>query len=650
MTLPLFYQSPLGQQQTGNSFYFAWVNSNETTFNESSHAVWDEDVFSFDVEHSEGEFPALNLTIRNPKVGLLAPGRKVWGWLSQRIEGNSPEITPLFFGRLVGIPDNVFAELVTLKFIAKPSDYNTQKNTLANSLRVFPYYDPIFIDESYRDDPDTVLEGYSRFWHIDRTTHVVTTSDIITGEDGTIQFTENDILYGTVELSIGEVPLRQVKVIAEVNWVQRYTGIITLNPGAFNTLAGQVLVDGWPSVGTDLGSGWKVASASINDYFAARDIEMNSGSFSWQNSEDEHQNGDTLSLNISWSYPQSVIKRDAFQIGNEVQYKPDKSIILKEEIVDSFTQSGLVAAFSEPPRTMPEILRISYRWTVFYFLNTSLSVQYNAARNRKEVVTFTLNADFQPILTDVSDDQNFEEISVNGADVDTNVEGSMPIGYVHRRAYFPIPRGLNSIEYLIAIARAKLLSRSRVVEISFECNYYKAVELSCRNNVLVLDDRLPGGQALGKVTSYGFGVDGSSGRLKGQATIMCAVGYGNAISTSTGDPLYVETGYVEIGYQQYENVIVALAAGDTAYAPPIEVANDDGLTFPLTRAQAVVSEEKVINDTVEPTEGDEAPSKVSGTFYRVTLRPVTNGPFENEYAIIVSDLVMPKQIDLEAAA
>lgn len=633
-----------------NQFYFAWVNSNETTFNESSHAVWDEDVFSFELEHSEGDFPTLSLVIKNPKIGLLSAGRHVWAWLSQRIVDNSPEVTPLFFGRLVGIPDNIFAELVTLKFIAKPSDYNTQKDALAVSLRVFPYYDPIFIDDGYRNDADTVLEGYSKLWHIDRITHVVSTSDIIAGEDGTIEFTENDIIYGSMGLSIGEVPLSQVKVTAEVNWVQRYSGIIALRPGSYETAAGQIFMNNWPAPGTDIGSGWTVASSSIQDTMGVDKIEMLSTTFSWTSDADKHTNGDTIAINSSYSRPSLFSNYDtAF---DQSDLKDD--VRLAEHIIDYEFNTGLVSPHSDPPKCLPSNLRISYVWHANYFITATLSVKYDAARDRKEVVTFTLSADFQPILTDTSDDQNFEEINISGADVDTDVEGSIPIVYSHSRAYFPTARGLNSIEYLISIARARLLSRSRVVEISFECDYYKVVPMSCRNNVLVYDNRLPGGQALGKVISYSLSVDGQTGRFKGDVTLMCAIGYGNAISTSTGDPTYVNIGYVNVGYQQYENNIVALAAGDVGYSPPVEVANDDGLTFPLTYAQAVVSEERVIGDVIGYEGGTgtdpKKPTTVAGTYYRVTLKPVTNGPFANEYALTVSDLVMPKQIDLEAAA
>src|SRR5215831_8205926 len=148
-------------------FYWAWCDSSETTYS-LSHARYDENVFSFTITGSEGECAQLSLTIKNPKIGLLSAGRKVWGWLSYDL-GIGPQ--PLFFGRLLGIPDmqgsvSGFAELLTLTFVAKPIDFAAQRRALAESLAVLPFYDPLFIDEKLRieagthtGDVDTALEA-----------------------------------------------------------------------------------------------------------------------------------------------------------------------------------------------------------------------------------------------------------------------------------------------------------------------------------------------------------------------------------------------------------------------------------------------------------------------------------------------------------
>ena len=62
-------------------FHFAWVDASEAAFG-PEHLIEDEKVLSIAIEHSEGDFPSLSIVIRNPRIGLLAPARKTWAWLS----------------------------------------------------------------------------------------------------------------------------------------------------------------------------------------------------------------------------------------------------------------------------------------------------------------------------------------------------------------------------------------------------------------------------------------------------------------------------------------------------------------------------------------------------------------------------------------
>ena len=55
------------------AFSFAWVDEGEPFV-----ASNDEDVFAFDLSHLEGEFATLTVELKNPRVGLLASGRKRW--------------------------------------------------------------------------------------------------------------------------------------------------------------------------------------------------------------------------------------------------------------------------------------------------------------------------------------------------------------------------------------------------------------------------------------------------------------------------------------------------------------------------------------------------------------------------------------------
>src|SRR5882672_12560400 len=79
----------------------------------------DEEVLSVDIDHSEGNCATLSIELRNPQVGLLAPGRDAWCWLSWQADA-AAAVVPLFHGRLVSVPADLQGEKITLHFIARP--------------------------------------------------------------------------------------------------------------------------------------------------------------------------------------------------------------------------------------------------------------------------------------------------------------------------------------------------------------------------------------------------------------------------------------------------------------------------------------------------------------------------------------------------
>ena len=188
-------------------------------------------------------------------------------------------IEPLFFGRLVGIPTSLFEDICTLDFIARPSDYVAQKDALAESLRVLPYYDPIFISKDRRTDPDVVLEGYSALYHTDRFAGAISISDVLTGEDGTIAFGENEVVADSVTLNLNNIPLRSVTMEATVPWDQTNQGSVDLTEYIYSNWPNQEagkryistytpdgIVSGWPDLngGTQVGNGWEGAAGACS--------------------------------------------------------------------------------------------------------------------------------------------------------------------------------------------------------------------------------------------------------------------------------------------------------------------------------------------------------------------------------------------------
>ena len=186
-----------------------------------------------------------------------------------------------FRGRLVGIPTSIFEELVTLEFIARPFDVVAQKEALAAPLRVLPYYDEVVIDPDRRTDPEVVLEGYTKIWHYDRESHVLTVSDEITGEDGLVEFDgATDGRQGFLRrprpgiIRRAVVARRYVCRIhldatwrsARSSWATRFvTGHSAAMPTRGVIASFTVTAADWPKTGTQLGDGWFVTEATARD-------------------------------------------------------------------------------------------------------------------------------------------------------------------------------------------------------------------------------------------------------------------------------------------------------------------------------------------------------------------------------------------------
>ncbi|TGQ95424.1 hypothetical protein EN851_07860 [Mesorhizobium sp. M8A.F.Ca.ET.208.01.1.1] len=585
-------------------WFFAWVDETETTFG-LEHQVEDEEIVSISLTHKEGAFASLDITVKNPRTGLLAPGRKQWAWLSWQDENNpTAGVVPLLFGRLVGVPQAVQGNAVTLNLLARPSDYDALKRALAETMKVAPNWDPMFFNADSRDDPDTVLEGYTKAWHIGRADLGVTASDILDGEDGLIEFGDA-FIRESLSIDPGEPPLTSIKVSAEINWAQAATGTVDFT---------RQLVTAFTTAGS--GNGYAIQSLTgdgLMQDFPQRDDRLGGG----------------------WTFGDCTITRtDGFVVPQD------------------YHQIVMTNGTGQFPV-----------WT----MKPVFVVDYDVSRKRQETVSFTLVADCQAILTD-PEGQEVTEVKVSG-DADEPVDeattdfpdGAPPIVDVRKRAYLTTERGRRSIDFLVCLGRRKILERSRAVQISFSAPLTAdlAETLSCRCNAHIVDPRIPGGAATGKIV--GYAITASNGSPIASVTIGCTVGKGNTFTTVPGDPAYVEEGYVEDGYQAYLGRTVMPVAGEITLSedylliPP----NDDGVDFLAMEPATLVEQITIINPL--PTQAavlgafqpdlSAAIEALNQVFTEVDgdLKVLKGGPFITDYPLEVSALAVPKTIDLEAA-
>lgn len=634
-----------------SQFYFAWVDESENEFNDT-HKREDEFIFDFNLSQSEGDFATLDITIINPRVGLLAPGRKLWAWLAYEDDVNG--VVPLFFGRIVAVPDDLQKNEVKLTFIARPSDFDAQKVALAETMKVRPFWDPIWFSPETVNDPDNVLESRPELWHTDRVTHEVTSSNIIEGEDGNIELGTDDVFYDSVSIHYGAPPLHSVSMDASVSWDQKAAGTLNItqqvlrvfqaaNSGTgflIESYTGEGLKSSWPEAGKSIGGGWNVSASFCNPIFYQSDFTV---------------------------------------------FEPGHAIPPMDRA------NGLPFEYFEFDGTFqPHGGLVFPKWV----MSCQLVLGYNVSRQRSERLSFVLNSDTQAIVTDPAG-QDVVALTMSSSEITQPIDpgGLMPLRDLRARSYFSTDRGVQSIEYLLAIARARLLSRARCVYVDLDIPFALGIAsaVSCRKNVVFTDARLPGGIATGKIMSYSFTLNGDTGETNCTLSFGCTVGHGNTVEAVDGSPDYVEDAYVEEPYQTHSGGFILPDLGDVLYAPILgAVPNDDGINFFSLAAASVIQSLTVANGAASqaalfPLHGPVSLSQPLGTwsqYYLVNLsgqpsgsfRPeydpaaaldalnnskttvdlklksLQGGPFETDYDLDVSDLMVPKLIDLEASS
>ena len=626
----------------------------DSAFDPSVHDRFDADVLDIEISHEEGSFATLSVRLKptNAALGLLAIGRNLWCWLSWdqawTPDGTAtPDLVPLFNGRLVGVPKLQADEIVQLEFLARPDDFGAQKLALANSLSVLPYYDPVWLAANV--NVDTVLETYSSLWHIERTSLGVTVSDLLQGEDGTVSVDEETALYDNFTVTYGQPPLVAVTFSATVTWQQQADGLLDVTQkivqafhdqnspwkdafpspsgpsgpgggGLISVLCGDGLLQDWPKPGTSIGGGWSLSS-------------YNDGS----------------------GYPLCYIWNAVWPIG----------------WLKSKTYNVTVSAQSPTVQTNPDgsandaaMLTGQYSTYVYGFpLNiykVRMVLRYEADRKRTETITGVLMADVQRLLSDSAENDR-ESVEMTSEYVGQGVDpgGELPIGDLSYRSYFQTDRGARSFEYLLLAARAKLRARARAVDITFAVPWRAALGIGLRNSVTLFDRRLPGGSATGKVKSYRLTV--AAGRMLGEFTIGCSIGAGNPSTAVEGVNAYVDDGYVD-GYQVIAGGQTMLLDNELAYQGLDEFAiDDDGLQLKNLTVRSAVNLCTVLNGLLtqlehlgpyQQTVGYGDPSSVVrnlSTQVTLDLKPVQGAEFHTSFFPAVSPLALPKTIDLGAA-
>lgn len=651
-------------------FYFAWVVPEDTTFRTAvdgtfgaSHLRMDEYIFDFSLSQREGDFALLTMTIVNPFVGLLSAGREQWAHFAYDDGINGPRA--LFFGQILAQPDDMRAKLIQITLRGKPADFEATKETLAASLRTLPEYDPLMLSEEARSDPDAVLQARTALWHVDRVTHALTISDKIDGEDGVLNYGPDDIFYGSLRQRRGEQPPRKAVVEATFNFTQAGTGEIDLSarlvkefdalsespvPGTIMSYSAEGLIRDWPVPGDEIGAGWK---------FIDTNVEEGNGRFVPY---------ETVAANSLSAWI------EAASLSNTIP-----------------TTETMQAAF------IPGLFK------------PTLVVGYSVERSFTEVLRFEMNADLQSVTADDAEPMRLS-FSTNDVaeliDFEDSIGGSAPIGDRRRNSYLLTDRGKETAQYIVLRTRASLLDAARAISTDIGVRFEEIFNITCRKNVAATADRLPGGTASGKIIGYECTGSGDTGAFSTTVTIGSCIGKGASVVGDPGEAVYIDEDYIDEDYYIYQNVTDLLPPGDVTLSDYSAITpNDDLLNlFSMTdetcvlrihienhaeeQKQAIVSAgaQSGLFSTgstpriTEPTsfggwsggsflvnsdiwgnsfgevagffpDTSSAAAPIVDNYTTVTLEmlPLTNGPFLTYFDVTVSDLMVPRQVDLEAS-
>lgn len=581
------------------TYYLALVDQGDTTFS-ATFARQDEHMASFSVTQQEGDFCGLTVVIEKPSVALLDPSRERWAWLS--VEEGSV-LTPLFFGRIVGVPADLQNDFWTVELIAKPANFEAAKMAVASTLRVAPFFDYAFIDPQMWEDADTTLEARTDVWHIDRVTGEVTISSILAGEDGTLDITADLIPVDGFSLSYEDAPLRKVRLEMRAMWTQVIKGTIDITPqllaafeaagsphGFVTTYTGQGLYDDWPMEGDDLG-------------------------------------------NVYTFGPQTITVMDGKALGKQskvVNVKYDRKPTSKDET------------------TAKRRMKVKFRRWGFHI---DSKVKYEAEIDRTEDILFTVYADVQDMVNGADDEQS-ETITLSsgalGAPAGIGSDAEIPIGDVSRDQFWPLQRGLAAIEFGLTHARSLLLRRARAAQITVTVPMSVAIAATCRKSATVHHPQLPGGSATGKIVAYSFGVDGQSGEEGGQITIACLVGKNTTLTPVTGTPEYASASYVGSDWQQFTGTIYYDSGLKMTYPVPTWSGHSPAVvgleSVAVTGGEA--AQDAVLSNRF--IDIDAACDELNDAYTEVDLRmiPLDTSPRDLRYDDAEVNLSIPTGIDL----
>lgn len=524
--------------------YFAWVEKDEE-FSPDIHEREDEDVFNLKISQKEGGIAIAKIAVANPKTGLI-PKRKQYCYISYH-DGSANHL--LFKGALVAVPAKVSGEIAELHFTSQSGCDPIKLEKLSQRLKVPPFWDALFVDEHTRKDPVEALEARPALYYFCRKTGEISLSGIFEGSCHIDLGTE--FYRDSLKVEIGQAPLCAVDVTVSAQWKQHAEGCHDLGPviaaqfpgGLVTTLTGNDLAKRWWKTGERIGhSPYWIEEADLKEVSppltGALNLYPRSSVALWQKDVSKDTAAKTqVRFKRSWFKP-------TLKVGWKYLQKRQESLhfTLKQATQDLVQNNQRRRRLKF---ALQNIVGENHHWQPFHSYSPGFQLVYQG------IIYMSLK---RHVSGEAFDPHLWQRKGRS-----CHVEGQ-----ACRSSFFLTDRGVQAFEHALEIARTHLAASARAVTIKVTADFDKLHSITTDHTVAITDDRLPGGKALGKVTSYGLYADGKTGRRFVEVTIGVAVGVGERPSVQIShNPVgtFVESGFCEDDCQVIEGGVGKTTSG-----------------------------------------------------------------------------------------
>lgn len=354
------------------------------------------------------------------------------------------------------------------------------------SLKKFPGFDPLFVDDSSQNDLEEILEGYTFLPHWGREGNFCF-SDIL---DGSKKICLGDsFLHSSLKTRLIKKPIHHVSVELNVQWVQEFSTLLNLSSAIMAALPDPFITTltphhlqkfWWPSSHTLPHTAYRVAQSSLIPF----DPEIGGVAYRYPPLSEAFSLDDRFPVYLPrfWFIPHLVLG---------MKYRQKRSETLSFDLKS--TLQPLLNTENSQGRSKKIRLRLqdiskdslTPLWKPEVFYEKGDSVQHEGSHYLCETPHRSSSAFTR-------DEQMW------GLTFFTQ----SPLRDKASPTYFLTERGFTTMIHAVERAQSILAMGARIFETTFEVDFDAVKHLDCDTTIQIKDARLPHGEVVGKVVAY----------------------------------------------------------------------------------------------------------------------------------------------------